>query len=140
MFHVKEVEFLGYMVAVDGVTMSERKVQSKKDWKHPRSVQEVQIFIGFANFYRRFIKDFSKICKPITETLEGDPRNFSWVTEQNQAFQELKTRFIAAPILCHFFPDAKPFWRQMLAILHLGVSCPNSRIRGYTQWRSIHEN
>ena len=57
-FHVKEVEFLGYMVPVDGVTMSERKVQSIKDWKHSRSIKEVQIFIGFANFYRRFIKEF----------------------------------------------------------------------------------
>ena len=51
-FHVKEVECLGYIVAVDGVTLSERKVQSIKDWKHPLSVKEVQIFIGFANFYK----------------------------------------------------------------------------------------
>ena len=50
-FHVKEVECLGNIVAVDGVTMRERKVQSIKDWKHPRSVKEVQIFIGFANVY-----------------------------------------------------------------------------------------
>ena len=106
-FHVKEVEFLGYIVAVDGVTMSERKVQSIKDWKHPRSVKEVQIFIGFANFYRRFIKDFSKICKPITGTLKGDPRKFNWGPEQNKAFEELKQRFITAPILCHFFPDSE---------------------------------
>ena len=98
-FHVKEVEFLGYIVAVDGVTMSERKVQSIKDWKHPRSVKEVQIFIGFANFYRRFIKDFSKICKPITETLKGDPRKFNWGPEQNKVFEELKKRFITAPML-----------------------------------------
>ena len=105
MFHVKEVEFLKYMVAVDGVTMSERKVQNIKDWKHPRSVKEVQIFIGFANFYRRFRKDFSKICKAITETLKGDPQKFSWGVEQNKAFEELKTRFITASILCHIFPD-----------------------------------
>src|SRR5712664_768541 len=104
-FHVREVEFLGYIVAVDGVTMSERKVQTIKDWKHPRSVKEVQIFIGFANFYRRFIKDFSKICKPITETLKGDARKFNWGPEQNKAFEELKSRFTSAPILCHFFPD-----------------------------------
>ena len=77
-FHVKEVQFLGSIVAVDGVTMCERKVQSIKDWKHPRSEKEVQILIGFANFYRRFIKDFAKICKPITETLKGDPRKFNW--------------------------------------------------------------
>ena len=50
-FHVKEVKFVGYMVAVEGVTISERKVPSIKDWKHPRSVKEVQILIGFANFY-----------------------------------------------------------------------------------------
>ena len=50
-FHVKEVEFLRYIVAVNGVTMSERKVERIKDWKHPKSGKEVQIFIGFANFY-----------------------------------------------------------------------------------------
>ena len=90
---------------MDGVTLSERKVQSIKDWKHPPSVKEVQIFIGFANFYKRFTKNVSKICKPITETLKGDPQKFSWGPEQNKAFEELKTRFITTPSLCHFFPD-----------------------------------
>ena len=46
-----------------------------------------------------------KICKPITKTLKGDPRKFSWGPEQNKAFEEPKTPFITAPILCHFFPD-----------------------------------
>jgi len=50
-FHQESVEFLGYIVATNGVTMSERKVESIKNWKPPRSVKEVQIFIGFANFY-----------------------------------------------------------------------------------------
>ena len=104
-FHIKEVEFLGFIVAVDGVTMSERKVQSIKDWKHPRSVKEVQIFIGFANFYRQFVKDFSKICKPITKTFKGDRRMFNWGPDQNNAFEVIKKRFSPAPILCHFVPD-----------------------------------
>ena len=85
--------------------MSERKVQSIQDWKHPRSVKEVQIFIGFANFYRLFIKEFSKICKPIIEKLKGDLRMFNCEPEQNKTFEELKKRFITVPILCHFFPD-----------------------------------
>ena len=68
-FHVKEVECLGSMVAVDGVTMSERKVQSIKDWKHPRLVKEVQIFIGFANFYRRFTKDFRRYANQLPKLL-----------------------------------------------------------------------
>jgi len=60
---------MGYIVKTSGVTMSNRKVKSVQIWADSRSVKEVQIFIGFSNFYRRFIKDFSKVCKPITETL-----------------------------------------------------------------------
>ena len=104
-FHVKAVEFLGYIVATDGVTMSTRKVDSIRKWKAPRSVKEVQIFLGFANFYRRFIENFSKICKPITETLKGDKQKFSWGRGQNIAFEKLKQRFTTAPILGHFYPE-----------------------------------
>jgi len=104
-FHVKAVEFLGYIVATDGVTMSTRKVDSIRKWKAPRSVKEVQTFLSFANFYRRFIENFSKICKPITETLKGDKQKFSWGREQNIAFEKLKQRFTIAPILAHFYPE-----------------------------------
>jgi len=104
-FHVKAVEFLGYIVATDGVTMSTRKVDSIRKWKAPRSVKEVQMFLGFANFYWKFIENFSKICKPITETLKGDKQKFSWGREQNIAFEKLKQRFTTAPILSHFYPE-----------------------------------
>jgi len=69
-FHVDTVEFLGYIVGKSGVTMSEKKVESIVNWKAPPSVNDVQIFIGFANIYRRFIVKFSKLCKPITDTLK----------------------------------------------------------------------
>jgi len=71
-FHQDEVDFLGYIVKTSGVTMSDRKVKSVQNWAHPRSVKEVQIFIGFANLYLQFIKDFSKVCKPIPQTLKGN--------------------------------------------------------------------
>ena len=102
-FHVKAVEFLEYIVATDGVTRSTRKVDSISKWKAPRSVKDVQIFLGFANFYRRFIENFSKICKPITEKLKGDKQKFSWGREQNIEFEKLKKRFTTAPILAHFY-------------------------------------
>ena len=106
-FHQDEVKFLGYIVKTSGVTMSDRKVKSVQNWAHPRSVKEVQIFIGFANLYRRFIKDFSKVCKPITETLKGNPKDFHGRREQEEAFEELKKRFTTAPILSHFYPGRK---------------------------------
>jgi len=90
LFHVKIVDFFGYVVATDGVTMNEKKVESIKSWKAPASVKDIQIFIGFANFYRRFIKNFSVICPPITNLLKGDPKKFSWRKEQQEAFEDLK--------------------------------------------------
>jgi len=106
-FHQEEVEFLGYIVKTNGVTISDRKVKSVQNWAHPKSVKDVQIFIGFANLYRRFIKDFSKVCKPITETLKGNPKDFHWGSEQEEAFEELKKRFTTAPILSHFYPGRR---------------------------------
>ena len=108
-FHVDTVEFLGNIVGKDGVTISKKKVESILSWKAPRSVKDLQIFIGFANFYRRFIANFSKACKPITDTLKtkGDKKLWSWGPEQDKAFEELKQRFTSAPILGHFYPNRK---------------------------------
>ena len=106
-FHEEEVELLGYIVQTSGVTMSDRKVKTVQNWAHPRSVKEVQIFIGFANFYRRFIKDFSKVCKPITETLKGNPKDFHTGKEQEEAFEELQKRFTTAQGLSHSYPGRR---------------------------------
>ena len=68
-FHVDIVEFLGYIVGNKGVSMSEKKVENIINWRPLRLVKDIQIFIGFVNFYWRFIENFSKVCKPITDTL-----------------------------------------------------------------------
>ncbi|KAH0608011.1 uncharacterized protein H6S33_002063 [Morchella sextelata] len=92
-FELTEIEFLGYILAPAGVTMALDKVMSVTNWQAPRSVKEVQIFMGFANFYRRFIHNFSGVCKPITDCLRGDAKNFVWSMTAQAAFEKLKTLF-----------------------------------------------
>src|SRR5690606_33341492 len=107
-FHAKEVEFLGYIIGTDGVKMSPKKVETILQWRPPQSVKDVQSFMGFANFYRRFIKNFSGIAKPITNlTKDADDKSkpFVWTLEADKAFEHLKRIFTTAPILAHFDPS-----------------------------------
>jgi len=69
-FHVDSVEFLRDIVGKCRVTTSEKKVDNILNWRAQRLVKNVQIFTGFANVYQRFVKNFSKVCKPITDTLK----------------------------------------------------------------------
>jgi len=83
--------------------MSTTKVEAVLSWKIPNSLTEVQSFLGFANFYRLFIKDYSKVARPLTElTKKGTGTKWAWTEEAGKAFKELKTRFTTAPILAHF--------------------------------------
>ncbi len=101
-FHKSTIDFLGYVVTDEGLKMADDKVQSIHDWKSPRCVKDVQVFIGFANFYRRFIAKFSGVCRPITDTLKGGGKDFKWTRECELAFRRLKALFTSAPILRHF--------------------------------------
>src|SRR2546429_5360607 len=81
--------------------MSEEAVKEIKEWKAPKNVKEVQSFLGFANFYRKFIKLYSKICAPLMDlTKKGLP--WKWIHRCEAAFKCLKERFTSTPILAHF--------------------------------------
>ena len=83
--------------------MSENKVKHILEWEAPRSVHEGQQFLGFANFYRRFIRGYSSICRPLTQlTKKGQVWN--WTNECQEAFNKLKVSFTEAPILTHYHP------------------------------------
>ena len=99
--HVREIEFLGYHISPEGISMSTAKVESVRNWPVPRNVKDVQACLGFANFYRRFIEGFSKICKPLTDLTQKD-KMFEWTSECEEAFRCLKTKFTEGPILAHF--------------------------------------
>jgi hypothetical protein len=103
-FHVKEVEYLGYRISHDVISMSDEKAKAVKNWPTPRNIKEVQAFLDFANFYRQFIEGFSRICNPLTDHLRKNTK-FYWNEASDRAFELLKDKFSSTPILAHFDPD-----------------------------------
>ncbi|KAK4685054.1 putative transposase, partial [Tremellales sp. Uapishka_1] len=102
-FFQHEVDFLGYLVSDTGIRMDPKKISAVTDWPIPKSVHDIQVFLGFANFYRRFIRSYSKITTPLTRLLRKDVK-FEWGDEETQSFKTLKEAFTSAPILQHFQP------------------------------------
>jgi len=100
------VEYLGYFLSPDVLTMSQDKVKTICNWPEPHKVKDIQSFLGFANFYRRFIFNYSDIVVPLTQLTRKDaPWDFSDVCRWS--FNHLKEAFTTAPILTHFQPGAQ---------------------------------
>jgi len=95
---VREVEFLGVVIGPKGVEMQRKKVEGVLNWPVPRNVKEVQKFLGLANYYRRFIKDFTKIVAPL-HVLVRKEQKWKWEKEQKKVFEKLKAVFTTEPIL-----------------------------------------
>jgi hypothetical protein len=97
-FEQSKVDYLGLVISHGKVSMDPVKIEAVVNWPIPKSLKEVRSFIGFANFYRRFIKDFSKICRPLHNLFKKDVP-FVWGPSQQQAFDQLKTAFTTKPVL-----------------------------------------
>ena len=112
LFFAHAVEYLGFIVSRDGVAMDPRRVDTIRDWPVPQSFKDIQIFLGFANFYRRFIYEYSRITLPLTNMLKGMEKGvkkgpFHWGEDAAQAFNRLRAAFEEAPVLVHFDPQLR---------------------------------
>ena len=105
-FEQKRIEYLGLIIAEGQVEMDPVKVAGVAEWPRPAKKKELQQFLGFTNFYRRFIQDFSHIAQPLFR-LTGNVE-FEWGKEQEEAFQDLRRRIIESPVLI-LANDSKPF-------------------------------
>jgi len=106
-FHATRIEFLGFVVSPEGVFMDQKKVDAITSWPEPRNVKQVQSFLGFANFYRRFIQNYSELAVPLTRLTRKDaPWDFNAAC--SKAFEKLKEAFVTAPVLHHFDPELRP--------------------------------
>ncbi|KAK3507782.1 hypothetical protein QTP70_000375 [Hemibagrus guttatus] len=104
-FHRTTVTFLGYMISRQGVEMDAVKLQVVTEWSIPIMVWELQRFLGFANFYRQFIRNYSSVAGPLTSLLRGKPKKLARMDQARAAFQQLKDCFTSAHILRHPDPD-----------------------------------
>jgi hypothetical protein len=103
-FWLKEVSFLGHIISEGGISVDPSKVKDVLSWNTPQNVSNIRSFLGLARYYRRFIKGFSKISKPMIELLEKG-KTFEWTPRHEASFQELKKRLTTTPVLT--MPDMK---------------------------------
>jgi hypothetical protein len=97
-FNVDEIKYLGMIIKPGSIAMDPAKLKGISEWKTPTKVKEVRSFLGFANFYRQFIANYSTIARPLIDLTKKD-EDFVWNQEHEEAFNKLKRIFTSSPIL-----------------------------------------
>ena len=104
-FEVQETKYLGFIIVADkGLRIDPDKIKAIQGQEAPTTVKDVRGFLGFANFYRRFIQGYSDLVRPLTDLTHKDMR-FEWSVKANVAFRKLKDIFVSAPVLAQFDYD-----------------------------------
>ena len=103
LFFQQSMSFLGYCISTSGVEMESDRISAVRNWLTPTTVKEVQRFLGFANYYRRFIWGFGQVVVPITSLLKGGLVRLQGSAEDDRTFRHLRALFTSAPMLAH--PD-----------------------------------
>jgi hypothetical protein len=115
-FASNELAFLGHIINKDGIQTDPDKIEKVKKFPQPQNLTQLRGFLGLASYYRRFIKDFSKIANPLNKLLKKNTP-YRWTNSQQQAFEHLKNCLVSAPILTYpnwdrpfmLFTDASTF-------------------------------
>ncbi|GKE69802.1 putative reverse transcriptase domain-containing protein, partial [Tanacetum coccineum] len=139
-FWIPKVQFLGHVIDSKGIHIYQAKIESIKDWASPKSPTEIRQFLGLAGYYRRFIKGFSKIAKPMTNLTQKNVK-FDWGEKEEAAFQLIKQKLCSAPILA--LPKGSENFVVYCNASHKGlgsVLMQNEKIIAYaSQQLKIHE-
>jgi hypothetical protein len=103
----EKVKYLGHTISASGVATDPSKVEVIVSWRAPTNRKEVQQFLGLCSYYRRFIRDFATIAKPLHRLMEKST-DFRWTPDGGEAFRTLKQKLASAPILSFLDPQAHP--------------------------------
>jgi len=95
---VRKIGFLGVIIGPNGIEMEKEKVDGVLSWPEPKNAKDIRKFLGLANYYRRFIKDFAQVARPMNILTRKDVK-WQWGEEQQKAFDELKRIFTTKPVL-----------------------------------------
>jgi len=96
-FNIEKIPILGVIIEKGQVKMEQKKIKTVKEWKMATKVKDVESFLGFLNFYRRFIQSFSHMAKPLNE-LKGK-KEWIWNKDHQKTFDELKEKIMSQLIL-----------------------------------------
>ncbi|WVZ87919.1 hypothetical protein U9M48_034494 [Paspalum notatum var. saurae] len=124
-FWLEKITLLGHVWTTEGVSVDPEKIDAVSNWKTPRNVTEIRSFLGLAKYYRRFIENFSKIARPMTELLK-DQVSFEWNDKREKSFRCLKDKLTTTPVLT--LPDLQKDFVVYLRCFRTGFGmCVNAR-------------
>ena len=119
-FWLTQIGFLGHVVSSDDISMDLNKTKTVMDWPRPTIVTEIRSFLGFASYYKQFIKGFSRLSSPMTKlTRKGE--KFEWNDACERAFQELKRKLTTTPVLA--IPRSGEKYSIYSDASHSGLGC-----------------
>lgn len=95
------MEYLGHIISADRVAVDPNKIKAIQQWDKPKTLKGLRRFLGLAGYYRKFVKNFGSIAKPLTNMLKKDC--FVWTPTVEEAFEKLKLPLISTPVLA--LPD-----------------------------------
>ena len=99
-FFQEEVTYLGHLVSQKGISVDPTKIDKVEHWPIPQNAKEVQQFLGFANYYRRFVQGFAELAKPLHRLTERNV-SFNWTHECQESFNNLRQKLISPPVLAY---------------------------------------
>jgi len=134
-FHRKRIEYLGLVILENKVEMDPVKVARVHDWPTPENRTDVQAFIGFVNFYRRFIRDFSTIARPLFNLTRSD-KAWNWDTKEQDAFERLKAAVTTAPVLVSS-QDSEPFCIKADSSDFASGAVRSQQLPGEEKWHPV---
>ncbi|KAJ7998708.1 hypothetical protein DPEC_G00207680 [Dallia pectoralis] len=127
-FHVSTISFLGAVLTPEGVKLDDTKILAVRNWPQPKTVKELQRLLGFANYYRRFVRNFSTTAAPLSAMTSQTGRNLTWTDAARRAFHDLQHRFTSVPILGQ--PDATLPFEVEVDASEVGVGAVMSQRQG----------